>query len=171
MDLPVKPEIERMEEGISDVEVCNYLSYLWCIARERENRQKYAKNTLEIHTQIPILGKEEEVKYHQEIPTLKTELQSVLGDYIKIQPKSQDDNDNITKLLEIKKAQFYTIDSATPIKVVVKGFPIDTAITDIESDLIEQGIKFEKISQLRKFANKSLLYGRDQKIRRLHQNF
>ncbi|GFR00724.1 uncharacterized protein TNCT_377631 [Trichonephila clavata] len=74
------------------------------------------------------------------------------GDYIKIQPKSQDDNDNITKLLEIKKEQFDTMDPTTPIKVVIKGLAINTAVKVIESDLTEQGIKFEKITQLRKFS-------------------
>ncbi|GFQ63793.1 uncharacterized protein TNCT_215141 [Trichonephila clavata] len=76
------------------------------------------------------------------------------GDYIKIQPKSQEDNDNIVKLLEIKKAQFYTKDISTPLKVVIKGLPIDTAVEDIEADLKEQGIKIEKIAQLRKSSNK-----------------
>ncbi|GFQ90287.1 uncharacterized protein TNCT_346081 [Trichonephila clavata] len=79
------------------------------------------------------------------------------GDYIRIQPKSQEDNENIVKLLEIKKAQFYTKDITTPIKVVSKGLPIDTDVADIEADLKEQGIKIEKIAQLRKFSNKAPL--------------
>ncbi|GFQ99778.1 nucleic-acid-binding protein from transposon X-element [Trichonephila clavata] len=79
------------------------------------------------------------------------------GDYIRIQPKSQEDNENIVKLLIIKKGQYYTKDITTPIKVVIKGLPIDTDVADIEADLKEQGIKIEKIAQLRKFSNKAPL--------------
>ncbi|GFQ95589.1 hypothetical protein TNCT_496061 [Trichonephila clavata] len=53
------------------------------------------------------------------------------GDYIKTQPKLQEDNDNINKLLEIKKAQFYTKDVTPHVKVVIKRLPIDTAVEGI----------------------------------------
>ncbi|GFQ87991.1 uncharacterized protein TNCT_130031 [Trichonephila clavata] len=82
------------------------------------------------------------------------------GDYIKIQPKSQEDNENIVKLLEIKKAQFYTKDITKPIKVVIKGLPIDTDVEDIEDDLKDQGIKIVKIAQILKQSPSPILHDR-----------
>ncbi|GFU62487.1 RNA-directed DNA polymerase from mobile element jockey [Trichonephila clavipes] len=59
------------------------------------------------------------------------------GKYIKVQPGSIDDHRDITALLEARKAEHYVIDRLAnrPIKVVIKGLPVDTDVADIEANL------------------------------------
>ncbi|GFS87909.1 nucleic-acid-binding protein from transposon X-element [Trichonephila clavipes] len=79
------------------------------------------------------------------------------GNYIKIQPATAEDEDNIKKLLVIKKADHYTIEHPSVIKAVIKGLPSSTNVTDIETELKAKGFDVEKIAQLRKFSTKSPL--------------
>ncbi|GFV91181.1 uncharacterized protein TNCV_897021 [Trichonephila clavipes] len=79
------------------------------------------------------------------------------GSYIKIQPASAKDHENIKNLLTAKKGDHYVIEYPTAIKAVIKGLPSFTNVTDIESELKSKGFAVEKISQLRRFATKSPL--------------
>ncbi|GFT31528.1 uncharacterized protein TNCV_609261 [Trichonephila clavipes] len=79
------------------------------------------------------------------------------GNYIKIQPATAEDDENIKKLLVIKKADHYTVEHPTVIKAVIKGLPSSTNVTDIETELKAKGFDVEKIAQLRKFSTKSPL--------------
>ncbi|GFR13037.1 hypothetical protein TNCT_383681 [Trichonephila clavata] len=71
---------ESMEEGRTDEEICNHLSRFWYIARDRENRLKYTKNVIEIHSQFPAFEKADEEKHPEEIATLDAKLQAALGE-------------------------------------------------------------------------------------------
>ncbi|GFX16467.1 uncharacterized protein TNCV_601901 [Trichonephila clavipes] len=79
------------------------------------------------------------------------------GNYIKIQLASEEDHDNIKKLLIIKKADHYVNEEPKIIKIVLKGLPAPTNAADIESDVKEKGIAVEKVAQLRRFATKASL--------------
>ncbi|GFW22541.1 uncharacterized protein TNCV_3364531 [Trichonephila clavipes] len=79
------------------------------------------------------------------------------GNYIKIQPASEEDHDNIKKLLITKKADHYVIEEPKIIKTVIKGLTASTDGADIESELKEKGIAVEKVAQLRRFATKAPL--------------
>ncbi|GFS54596.1 uncharacterized protein TNCV_2749061 [Trichonephila clavipes] len=79
------------------------------------------------------------------------------GNYIKIQPASEEDHENIKKLLITKKADHYVIEEPKIIKTVIKGLPASTDDADIESELKDKGIAVEKVTQLRRFATKALL--------------
>ncbi|GFV45749.1 hypothetical protein TNCV_2409321 [Trichonephila clavipes] len=76
------------------------------------------------------------------------------GNYIKVQPGSVDDHRYITTLLEAKKAVHYVIEPLAnrPIKVVIKGLPVDTDVAEIEVDIVQKGFVIEKVVQLRKFS-------------------
>ncbi|GFW76891.1 uncharacterized protein TNCV_2029961 [Trichonephila clavipes] len=79
--------------------------------------------------------------------------------YIKVQPGSVEDHRDITPQLEAKKAEHYVIDRLAnqPIKVVIKGLPVDTDVADIEADLVQKVFAIEKVAQLRKFSTKAPL--------------
>ncbi|GFT43768.1 uncharacterized protein TNCV_4464342 [Trichonephila clavipes] len=79
------------------------------------------------------------------------------GNYIKIQPASEEDHENIKKLLITKKADHYVIEEPKIIKTVIKGLPASTDVADIESELKEKGIAVKKVAQLRRFATKAPL--------------
>ncbi|GFX38865.1 nucleic-acid-binding protein from transposon X-element [Trichonephila clavipes] len=81
------------------------------------------------------------------------------GNNIKVQPGSIDDHRDITALLEARKAEHYVIDRLAnrPIKVVIKGLPVDTNVAGIETDLVQKGFAIEKVAQLRKFSTKAPL--------------
>ncbi|GFX69785.1 nucleic-acid-binding protein from transposon X-element [Trichonephila clavipes] len=70
------------------------------------------------------------------------------GNYIKIQPTSAEINENIKKLIVVKKAEHYVIEHPNIIKVVIKGLPT-TDVADIESELKEKGFAVEKVAQIR----------------------
>ncbi|PRD23048.1 UNVERIFIED_CONTAM: hypothetical protein NCL1_47460 [Trichonephila clavipes] len=80
-----------------------------------------------------------------------------IGSYIKIQPASAEDHENIKNLLDVKKADHYVIEHPTVLKAVIKGLPASTDIADIESELKMKGMAVEKIAQLRRFATKAPL--------------
>ncbi|GFW83909.1 uncharacterized protein TNCV_856921 [Trichonephila clavipes] len=79
------------------------------------------------------------------------------GNYIKIQTASEEDHENIKKLLITKKADHYIIEEPKIIKTVIKGLPASTDVADIESELKEKGIAVEKVAQLRRFVTKAPL--------------
>ncbi|GFT61933.1 uncharacterized protein TNCV_4497341 [Trichonephila clavipes] len=82
-----------------------------------------------------------------------------IGGYIKIQAESADHHREITKFLTDKQVQYYVTDPPAnrPLKLVIKGLLASTDPEDIKKDLIDQGIKIEKVAQLRQFKTKSPL--------------
>ncbi|GFV48749.1 uncharacterized protein TNCV_625361 [Trichonephila clavipes] len=79
------------------------------------------------------------------------------GNYIKIQPASAEDHENIKNLLVVKKADHCVIEEPKIIKAVIKGLSASTDVTDIESELKAKGVAVEKVAQLRRFATKAPL--------------
>ncbi|GFT45293.1 probable RNA-directed DNA polymerase from transposon BS [Trichonephila clavipes] len=82
-----------------------------------------------------------------------------IGGYIKIQAESSDHHREITQFLTDKGCQYYVTDPPAnrPLKLVIKGLLATTEPEEIKKDLIDQGIKIEKIAQLRQFKTKSPL--------------
>ncbi|GFU73244.1 uncharacterized protein TNCV_493691 [Trichonephila clavipes] len=86
-----------------------------------------------------------------------------IGGYIKIhthtQAESADHHREITQFLTDKEFQYYVTDLLANrlLKLVIKGLLATTVPEDVKKDLIDQGIKIEKIAQLRQFKTKSPL--------------
>ncbi|GFX08955.1 uncharacterized protein TNCV_4165341 [Trichonephila clavipes] len=79
--------------------------------------------------------------------------------YIKIEAQNEKDHDEITKYLKVKNLEFYTIEPpiTRPLKLVIKGLPVDIDPEDIKNDLISKGIKIVKTTQLKRFVTKTPL--------------
>ncbi|GFV94190.1 uncharacterized protein TNCV_4463171 [Trichonephila clavipes] len=79
--------------------------------------------------------------------------------YIKIEAQNEKDHDEITKFLKDKNLEFYTIEPpiTRPLKLVIKGLPVDIDPEDIKNDLISKGIKIVKTTQLKRFVSKTPL--------------
>ncbi|GFX76083.1 uncharacterized protein TNCV_2299981 [Trichonephila clavipes] len=91
--------------------------------------------------------------------TRPTATNTHIGGYIKIQAESSDHHREITQFLTDKGVQYYVTDPPAnrPLKLVIKGLLATTEPEEIKKDLIDQGIKIEKIAQLRQFKTKSPL--------------
>ncbi|GFV29681.1 uncharacterized protein TNCV_330471 [Trichonephila clavipes] len=76
--------------------------------------------------------------------------------YIKIEAQNEKDHEEITKYLKDKNLEFYTIEPplSRPLKLVIKGLPVDIDPEDIKKDLISKGIKIVKTTQLKRFISK-----------------
>ncbi|GFV15990.1 uncharacterized protein TNCV_4240331 [Trichonephila clavipes] len=76
--------------------------------------------------------------------------------YIKIEAQNEKDHDEITKYLKDKNLEFYTIEPPInrPLKLVIKGLPVDIDPDDIKKDLISKGIKIVKSPHLKRFVSK-----------------
>ncbi|GFW90823.1 uncharacterized protein TNCV_2418181 [Trichonephila clavipes] len=99
-----------------------------------------------------------------------------IGGYIKIQAESSDHHREITQFLTDKGCQYYVTDPPAnrPLKLVIKGLLATTEPEEIKKDLIDQGIKIEKIAQLRQFKTKkspSHLHDRDNPGRKCRRHF
>ncbi|GFW49349.1 uncharacterized protein TNCV_3058581 [Trichonephila clavipes] len=79
--------------------------------------------------------------------------------YIKIEAQNEKDHDEITKFLKDKNLEFYTIEPpiTRPLKLVIKGLPVDIDPEDVKKDLISKGIKIVKTTQLKRFVSKTPL--------------
>ncbi|GFW09823.1 uncharacterized protein TNCV_868851 [Trichonephila clavipes] len=82
-----------------------------------------------------------------------------IGGYIKIQAESADHHREITKFLTDKQVQYYVTDPPlidhSNWSLKVSWPPLTLKI--LKKDLIDQGIKIEKVAQLRQFKTKSPL--------------
>ncbi|GFV16266.1 uncharacterized protein TNCV_1670711 [Trichonephila clavipes] len=78
--------------------------------------------------------------------------------YIKIEAKNEKDHEEISNYLKNKNLEFYTIKPpiTRPLKLVIKGLPVDIDPEDIKNDLISKGIKIVKTTQLKRFVSKKL---------------
>ncbi|GFV28098.1 uncharacterized protein TNCV_677861 [Trichonephila clavipes] len=79
--------------------------------------------------------------------------------YIKIEAQTEIDHDGIIKYLKDKNIEFFVIESplSRPLKLVIKGLPVDIDPEDIKNDLISKGIKIVKATQLKRFISKAPL--------------
>ncbi|GFR19878.1 uncharacterized protein TNCT_692561 [Trichonephila clavata] len=79
--------------------------------------------------------------------------------YIKIQRETEEHRREITDYLTYKKIEHYVTDPPEnrPLKLLIKGLLASTDPEEIKTDLINQGIKIEKIAQLRSFKTKNPL--------------
>ncbi|GFY28767.1 uncharacterized protein TNCV_3441341 [Trichonephila clavipes] len=77
--------------------------------------------------------------------------------YIKIEAQNENNHDEITKYLKNKNLEFYTIEPplTRPLKLVIKGLPVDIDPEDIKKYLISKGIKIVKTTQLKRFVSKT----------------
>ncbi|GFW02624.1 uncharacterized protein TNCV_2456381 [Trichonephila clavipes] len=85
--------------------------------------------------------------------------------YIKIEAQTENDHNEIVNYLKDKNLEFYLIEPplSTPLKLVIKGLPVDIDPEDIKNELISKGIKIVKTTQLKRFITKTppYLYDRD----------
>ncbi|GFV15584.1 nucleic-acid-binding protein from transposon X-element [Trichonephila clavipes] len=173
---------ENMEESpiesefneITPEQACNNLQLLWGLARSKEAKIIYVKDELAIQEKISIFekGKVENLlmdKIRLEAQS-QHKAQSQLGNSLPRSIKwpgsaSKSNRDQLTitvisqLCLKLKKAEHYVIDRLAnrPIKVVIKGLPMDTDVADIEADLVQKGFAIEKVAQLRKLSTKAPL--------------
>ncbi|GFV60942.1 uncharacterized protein TNCV_925561 [Trichonephila clavipes] len=79
--------------------------------------------------------------------------------YIKIEAQTEIDHGGIIKYLKDKNIEFFVIESplSRPLKLVIKGLPVDIDPEDIKNDLISKGIKIVKATQLKRFISKAPL--------------
>ncbi|GFW70864.1 uncharacterized protein TNCV_3366141 [Trichonephila clavipes] len=79
--------------------------------------------------------------------------------YIKIEAQTENDHNEIINYLKDKNLEFYVIEPplSRPLKLVIKGLPVDIDPEDIKNDLISKGIKIVKTIQLKRFITKTPL--------------
>ncbi|GFS44532.1 nucleic-acid-binding protein from transposon X-element [Trichonephila inaurata madagascariensis] len=78
------------------------------------------------------------------------------GKYIKLYTDTFEQYHTLNTLLETLQYPFYTITpkNERPIKVVIKGLPRDTKISDIHTDLIDLGFTVNKVTQIIGYISK-----------------
>ncbi|GFQ76299.1 hypothetical protein TNCT_113471 [Trichonephila clavata] len=71
-----------------------------------------------------------------------------VGDYIKITPETDGHPREITQIITDKNLEYYVIQPTNnrPLKLVIKGLPVKANCDEIKNDLIEKGIKVEKVA-------------------------
>ncbi|GFV65852.1 uncharacterized protein TNCV_1256061 [Trichonephila clavipes] len=79
--------------------------------------------------------------------------------YIKIEAQTENDHNEIVNYLKDKNLEFYVIEPllSRPLKLVIKGLPVDIDPEDIKNDSISEGIKIVKTTQLKRFITKTPL--------------
>ncbi|GFT96331.1 uncharacterized protein TNCV_2081861 [Trichonephila clavipes] len=72
------------------------------------------------------------------------------GEYLKLYTDTQEQQHRLIHLLEILDYEFHVIPSKAerPIKIVIKGLPRDTPLTNIHNELETLGFTIDKVSQL-----------------------
>ncbi|GFX03215.1 probable RNA-directed DNA polymerase from transposon X-element [Trichonephila clavipes] len=168
-------------QNITDEQKCNNLKSIDKQIKIFTARKDYIRTMLNIEKSIPgptnettqkleaeAAGLDDKIKALEEYNlilqdihrTHPTATNTHIGGYIKIQAESADHHREITKFLTDKKVQYYVTDPPStnrPLKLVIKGLLATTDPEDIKKDLIDQGIKIEKVAQLRQFKTKSPL--------------
>ncbi|GBM51588.1 hypothetical protein AVEN_830-1 [Araneus ventricosus] len=78
------------------------------------------------------------------------------GEFMHVYCNSSADHRNITEYLDKEKIQYYVVPPAAkkPVKVVIKGLPIDYSIEDIKNNLNKLNFRVDKVNQLKKFKDK-----------------
>ncbi|KAF8785183.1 Nucleic-acid-binding protein transposon like protein [Argiope bruennichi] len=81
------------------------------------------------------------------------------GEFIKLFAETSDDVRKLTKYLHEQTKEYFVIaDRAEkPIKVVLKGLPLNIDTEEIKTELTEKGFRVDKINQLRRFKTKEPL--------------
>ncbi|GFX66174.1 RNA-directed DNA polymerase from mobile element jockey [Trichonephila clavipes] len=82
-----------------------------------------------------------------ELPFVRGKL---TGEYLKLYTDTQEQQHRLIHLLEILDYEFHVIPSKAerPIKIVIKGLPRDTPLTNIHNELETLGFTIDKVSQL-----------------------
>ncbi|GFT20369.1 nucleic-acid-binding protein from transposon X-element [Trichonephila clavipes] len=72
------------------------------------------------------------------------------GEYLKLYTDTAEQQHNLIHLLEELDFEFHIIPCKAdrPIKIVIKGLPRDTPLTDIQNELENLGFTIDKVSQL-----------------------
>lgn len=80
----------------------------------------------------------------------------VQGDFIKFFPKTIDVYRKIQKFLSDSNIEFFGMrpKNERPRKILIKGLPIDTPISEVKSELSSLGYDIHRVSQLRNFKTK-----------------
>lgn len=88
--------------------------------------------------------------------SLKKFSKKVIDDLIRISPASIDNYRLIQRFLIEKNHKFYAMKpkGERPKKIVIRGLPTDTDISDIKSELCELGFDIHRISPMRNFRTK-----------------
>ncbi|GFX22252.1 uncharacterized protein TNCV_2950931 [Trichonephila clavipes] len=82
------------------------------------------------------------------------------GEYLKLYTDTQEQQHKLIHLLEVLDYEFHVIPSKAerPIKIVIKGLPRDTPLTNIHNELETLGFTIDKVSQLTGRITKQPLY-------------
>ncbi|KAF8785633.1 putative RNA-directed DNA polymerase like protein [Argiope bruennichi] len=81
------------------------------------------------------------------------------GENFHIYCETMDDQTKLINYLNEQNLEYFVISVQTekPIKVVIKGLPIDTTCEEIEEELKNKGYNISKVNQFRRFKTKALL--------------
>ncbi|KAF8785964.1 Nucleic-acid-binding protein transposon like protein [Argiope bruennichi] len=81
------------------------------------------------------------------------------GEFIKLFVETSDDIRKMTKYLDELDKEYFVIASRAekPIKVVIKGLPINTECEEIKQELIEKGFRVDRVNQLKRFKTRDPL--------------
>ncbi|GBM19886.1 hypothetical protein AVEN_186156-1 [Araneus ventricosus] len=82
-----------------------------------------------------------------------------VGEFMHVFTNSSKDHRDLTDYLTEQSIQYYVIPSRAekPVKIVIKGLPIDTKTDEIEEGLNSKGFEVAKVNQLRRFRDKKPL--------------
>ncbi|KAF8789917.1 Nucleic-acid-binding protein transposon like protein [Argiope bruennichi] len=81
------------------------------------------------------------------------------GEFVKLFVDTTDDVRKLTKYLEEQNLEYYVISDKAekPVKIVIKGLPINTDVEEIKNELTQLDYQVQKVNQFRKFKTKELL--------------
>ncbi|GFY34569.1 PRE_C2HC domain-containing protein [Trichonephila clavipes] len=102
-------------------------------------------------------------KYIEQMKEIKDKLPFVrgklTGEYLKLYTDTQEQQHKLIYLLEVLDFEFHVIPSKAdrPIKIVIKGLPRDTPLSNIQNELGTLGFTIDKVSQLTGRITKQLL--------------
>ncbi|GBN07135.1 hypothetical protein AVEN_231143-1 [Araneus ventricosus] len=81
------------------------------------------------------------------------------GEFMHVFCNSSLNHRKITDYLDTERIQYYVVPPAAkkPVKVVIKGLPIDFSTEEIKNNLTKLNFRVDKVNQLRKFKDKKPL--------------
>ncbi|GBM82507.1 hypothetical protein AVEN_91336-1, partial [Araneus ventricosus] len=82
-----------------------------------------------------------------------------VGEFMHVFTNSSKDHRDLTDYLTEQNIQYYVVPSRAekPVKIVIKGLPIDAKTDEIEEGLNSKGFRVAKVNQLRRFRDKKPL--------------
>ncbi|KAF8784055.1 Nucleic-acid-binding protein transposon like protein [Argiope bruennichi] len=81
------------------------------------------------------------------------------GEFIKLFAESPEDVRKLTSYLDEQQKEYFVISDKAekPVKIVIKGLPINTDPEEIKNELNEKGFRVDKVNQLKKFKTREPL--------------